>query len=91
MKPNQDETDPSDFRVKLLTQEIQFAKMLAGNEFNTAIKEKHIKKLGTWLKNRTACSQGTLNSIDNQLIDTKPFSFNFAFYYFVTKTKTNSF
>lgn len=63
MKPNQDETDPSDFRVKLLTQEIQFAKMLASNEFNAAIKEKHIKKLGKWLKNRTACSQGILKLI----------------------------
>lgn len=49
--------DTKDFRVKLLTQEIKFAKMLAGNEFNAAIKEKHIKKLSTWLRNRTACSQ----------------------------------
>lgn len=68
MKPNQDETDPTDFRVKLLTQEIQFAKMLAGNEFNAAIKEKHIKKLGTWLKNRTACSQGIFKSINYHLV-----------------------
>lgn len=60
MKPEQNETEASDFRVKLLTQEIKFAKMLAGNEFNTAIKEKHIQKLSTWLKNRTACSEGNI-------------------------------
>lgn len=51
--------DADDLKVNLLTQEIKFAKMLAGNEFNGAIKEKHIKKLSTWLKNRSACSQGT--------------------------------
>lgn len=53
--------DAEDLKVTLLTQEIKFAKMLAGNEFNGAIKEKHIKKLGNWLKNRSACSQGTLS------------------------------
>lgn len=47
-----------EFRLNLLTQEIKFAKMLAGNEFNASVKEKHIKKLSTWLKNRTSCSQG---------------------------------
>lgn len=52
--------DSLEFRQKLLTQEIQFAKMLASNEFNAAIKEKHIKKLGNWLKNRSACSEGKL-------------------------------
>lgn len=49
-----------DLKVNLLTQEIKFAKMLAGNEFDVAIKEKHIKKLSNWLKNRSACSQGTV-------------------------------
>lgn len=58
MKVKANETDPNDFRVKLLTQEIKFAKILAGNEFNAAIKEKHINKLSRWLKNRTSCSEG---------------------------------
>lgn len=53
--------DPSDLKVNLLTQEIKFAKMLAGNEFNGAIKEKHIKKLAIWLKNRSACSHGAFS------------------------------
>lgn len=50
----------NEFRLNLLTQEIKLAKMLAGNEFNAAIKEKHIKKLSTWLRNRAACSQGII-------------------------------
>lgn len=57
MKP-EESTDSAEFRANLLTQEINFAKMLAGNEFNAAIKEKHIKKLSNWLKNRSACSEG---------------------------------
>lgn len=55
--------DAEDLKVNLLTQEIKFAKMLAGNEFNVAIKEKHIKKLANWLKNRSACSQGMFVSV----------------------------
>lgn len=57
MKADKSE-DKTNFKINLLTQEIKFAKMLAGNEFNTAIKEKHIKKLSTWLKNRASCSEG---------------------------------
>lgn len=53
-----DKKSEDDFKVKLLTQEIKFAKMLAGNELNAATKEKHIKKLSNWLRNRAACSQG---------------------------------
>lgn len=57
MKPeNSDDRDQ--FRLKLLAQEIQLAKILAGNEFNAAIKEKHIKRLGAFLKNRAACTEG---------------------------------
>lgn len=57
MKPiENDETE--NLRVNLLTQEIQFAKMLAGNTFDSALKEKHIDKLSIWLKNRTACTEG---------------------------------
>lgn len=48
-----------EFRLNLLTQEIKFAKMLASNELNAAVKEKHIKKLSTWLRNRASCSQGS--------------------------------
>lgn len=59
MKPEQS-ADATDFRVKLLTQEIQFAKLLAGNEFNVGIKEKNLKKLSTWLKNRSSCSEGNI-------------------------------
>lgn len=47
-----------DLRLNLLTQEIKFAKMLAGNTFDGALKEKHIDKLGSWLKNRAACTEG---------------------------------
>lgn len=47
-----------DLRANLLTQEIKFAKMLAGNVFDGAIKEKHIDKLATWLKDRAACTEG---------------------------------
>lgn len=67
--------DSEDLKVNLLTQEIKFAKMLAGNEFNVAIKEKHIKKLSTWLKNRSACSQGTFRI------------FGFSFFYSSNKQK----
>lgn len=69
MKLNTTENEPEnnvskkEFRLNLLTQEIHFAKMLAGNEFNAALKEKHIKKLSRWLKNRTSCSQGMEYSI----------------------------
>lgn len=59
MKPEKS-VDSSDFRVKLLTQEIQFAKLLAGNEFNVATKEKNLKKLSTWLKNRSSCSESNI-------------------------------
>lgn len=58
MKPiDSDETE--NLRVNLLTQEIKFAKMLAGNTFDGALKEKHIDKLAIWLKNRAACTEGT--------------------------------
>lgn len=50
--------DTDNLRVNLLTQEIKFAKMLAGNEFDGAIKEKHIDKLAMWLKNRASCTEG---------------------------------
>lgn len=58
MKPieNNDETD--DLRLNLLTQEIKFARMLAGNTFDGAVKEKHIDRLSAWLKNRAACTEG---------------------------------
>ncbi|XP_055322739.1 ribosomal RNA processing protein 1 homolog isoform X2 [Sitodiplosis mosellana] len=56
MKPiDCDETE--NLRVNLLTQEIKFAKMLAGNTFDGALKEKHIDKLSIWLKNRAACTE----------------------------------
>lgn len=59
MKPiDNDETE--NLRVNLLTQEIKFAKMLAGNTFDGALKEKHIDKLSIWLKNRAACTEGTI-------------------------------
>lgn len=58
MKPiDSDETE--NLRVNLLAQEIKFAKMLAGNTFDGALKEKHIDKLSIWLKNRAACTEGT--------------------------------
>lgn len=57
MKPVEN-LDTDNLRVNLLTQEIKFAKMLAGNEFDGAIKEKHIDKLAMWLKNRTSCTEG---------------------------------
>lgn len=57
MKP-ENGGDADDFRLNLLAQEITFAKILAGNEFNAAIKEKHIRKLGVWLKHRASSSQG---------------------------------
>lgn len=67
MKPiESDETE--NLRVNLLTQEIKFAKMLAGNTFDGALKEKHIDKLSIWLKNRAACTEG-IDKIDyNSLI-----------------------
>lgn len=46
------------FRINLLTQEIQFAKMLASNTFDSSLKEKHIDKLSIWLQNRSACTEG---------------------------------
>lgn len=57
MKPVES-VDPDNLRINLLTQEIKFAKMLAGNTFDGAIKEKHIDKLGIWLKGRAACTEG---------------------------------
>lgn len=43
-------------KVNLLAQEIKFAKLLAGNDPNVSVKEKQLKKLKTWLKNRANCS-----------------------------------
>lgn len=56
MKPVEN-GDAENLRINLLTQEIKFAKMLAGNVFDGAIKEKHIDKLGIWLKDRAACTE----------------------------------
>lgn len=53
--------ESDDLRVNLLTQEIKFAKLLAGNEFDGGIKEKHLDKLSAWLKSRTACTEGILH------------------------------
>lgn len=57
MKPIEN-NDAEDLRLNLLTQEIKFARMLAGNTFDGALKEKHIDKLGSWLKNRASCTEG---------------------------------
>lgn len=60
MKPVEN-GETENLRVSLLTQEIKFAKMLAGNTFDSALKEKHIDKLSIWLKNRSACTEGTVD------------------------------
>lgn len=57
MKPI-DNNDSEELRLNLLTQEIKFAKMLAGNTFDGALKEKHIDKLSFWLKSRASCTEG---------------------------------
>lgn len=57
MKPV-DNNEAEELRLNLLTQEIKFAKMLAGNTFDGALKEKHIDKLGFWLKSRASCTEG---------------------------------
>lgn len=61
MKPTENIGGTDDLRLNLLTQEIKFARMLAGNTFDGAIKEKHIDRLSDWLKNRAACTEGTFN------------------------------
>lgn len=59
MKPTDENVEQTEnLRVNLLTQEIKFAKMLAGNTFDGALKEKHIEKLALWLKNRASCTEG---------------------------------
>lgn len=40
-------------RLKLFEEQIKFAKILAGNEFNVATKQKNINKLGELIKRRT--------------------------------------
>lgn len=82
MKPiENDETE--NLRVNLLTQEIKFAKMLAGNTFDSALKEKHIDKLSIWLKNRASCTEGN-NKIHFTFIiyihNCFPFSFHIRIY-----------
>lgn len=63
MKPTENIDGTDDLRLNLLTQEIKFARMLAGNTFDGALKEKHIDRLSTWLKNRAACTEGNLNGV----------------------------
>lgn len=58
MKPTENINETDDLRLNLLTQEIKFARMLAGNTFDGAIKEKHIDRLSVWLKNRASCTEG---------------------------------
>lgn len=50
-------------KVNLLAQEIKFAKLLAGNDPNVNAKEKQLKKLRTWLKNRASCSFCKCNGV----------------------------
>lgn len=59
MKPTENEDGTEDLRLNLLTQEVKFARMLAGNTFDGALKEKHIDRLSAWLKNRAACTEGS--------------------------------
>lgn len=66
MKPV-DVDDTEDLRLNLLTQEIKFARMLAGNTFDGALKEKHIDKLGIWLRNRAACTECTYINYSNDI------------------------
>lgn len=58
MKPTENINETDDLRLNLLTQEIKFARTLAGNTFDGAIKEKHIDRLSVWLKNRASCTEG---------------------------------
>lgn len=58
MKPTEKNDSAEELRLNLLTQEIKFARMLAGNTLDGVIKEKHIDRLSAWLKNRAACTEG---------------------------------
>lgn len=58
MKPTENNDETDDLRLNLLTQEVKFARMLAGNTFDGGLKEKHIDRLSAWLKNRSACTEG---------------------------------
>lgn len=43
-------------KVNIVAQEIRFAKLLAGNDPNVSFKEKQLRKLKSWLKNRASAS-----------------------------------
>lgn len=43
-------------KVNVVAQEIRFAKLLSGNEANPSAKERQLRKLKKWLKNRASAS-----------------------------------